>query len=188
MSPVSYRKCVNVQPHIHTQSFWCDAIISQGGANKHKPTALFPQKQYPAIYGTIGTDNVAQPIVKSNGYDRSAKYVSGVQSLKRWGEKKNHLDATEWFFALIICSTSFGHFMPIIRSSRLYVCYYRLWCAMPWLLVVGGQVKDSRLCVRNEGCYSTKSVEQHPSSRKHSRLLFIWLPTTSNKVIAYHRR
>jgi len=25
-------------------------------------------------------------------------------------EKKIHLDATEWFIALIICSTSFGHF------------------------------------------------------------------------------
>ena len=25
-------------------------------------------------------------------------------------EKKNQLDATEWFIALIICSTSFGHF------------------------------------------------------------------------------
>jgi len=23
-----------------------------------------------------------------------------------------------------------GTFMPIIRSSRLYVCYYRLWCAV----------------------------------------------------------
>ena len=42
--------------------------------------------------------------------------------------------------------------MPIIRSSRLYVCYYRLWCAVLWLLVVGGQVQGSRLCVRDEGC------------------------------------
>jgi len=42
--------------------------------------------------------------------------------------------------------------MPIIRSWRLYVCYYRLWCAMSWLLVVGGQVQDCWLCVRNEGC------------------------------------
>ena len=25
-------------------------------------------------------------------------------------EKKNQLDATEWFIALIICSTRFGHF------------------------------------------------------------------------------
>ena len=33
------------------------------------------------------------------------------------------------------------------------MCYYRLRRAMPWLLVVGGQVQDSRLCVRNEGCW-----------------------------------
>ena len=33
--------------------------------------------------------------------------------------------------------------MPIIRSTRLYVCYYCLWCAMPWLLVVGGQMQSS---------------------------------------------
>ena len=42
--------------------------------------------------------------------------------------------------------------MPIIRSSRLYVCYYRLWCAVPWFLAVGGQLQDSRPCVRDEGC------------------------------------
>ena len=48
-----------------------------------------------------------------------------------------------------------GTSMPIIRSSRLYVCYYRLWCAMPSLLVVGGQVQGSRLCGRDEGCCMT---------------------------------
>jgi len=40
-----------------------------------------------------------------------------------------------------------GASMPIIRSWRLYVRYYRRWCAMPWLLVVGDQVQDSRLFV-----------------------------------------
>ena len=39
--------------------------------------------------------------------------------------------------------------MPVIRSSRLYLCYYRIWCVMPWLLVVGGQVRGSRVCVRD---------------------------------------
>ena len=72
-------------------------------------------------------------------------------------EKKNQLCATELFIALTICSTCFGHFLPIIRSSRLCVLYYRLWCAMPWLLVVGGQVQGSRLCVRNEGCWSSST-------------------------------
>jgi hypothetical protein len=63
------------------------------------------------------------------------------------------LDATEWFIALIICSTCFGHFYAHHQELET-VCYYHLWCAMPWLLVVGDQVQDSRLCVRDEGCYS----------------------------------
>ena len=56
-----------------------------------------------------------------------------------------------------------GNSMPTIRSSRLYVCYYCLWCAMPWLLVFGGQVQGSRL----------------PCT---------WPPTTSNQSIPHHRR
>jgi hypothetical protein len=55
--------------------------------------------------------------------------------------------------------------MPIIRSWRLYVCYYRLWFALSWLLVVGVQVQGSRLCVRDEGCCSTESSNiPHPES------------------------
>ena len=41
--------------------------------------------------------------------------------------------------------------MSILRSSRLYLCYCLIWCLMLWLLVVGGQVQGSRLCVRDEG-------------------------------------
>jgi len=48
--------------------------------------------------------------------------------------------------------------MPIIRSSRLYLCYYRIWCVMLWLMVVGGQVQGSRLCVRDEGNCATHLV------------------------------
>ena len=50
--------------------------------------------------------------------------------------------------------------MPIIRSPRLYLCYYLVWCVMPWLLVVGGQVQGSSLCVRNEG--NCSSSFPHP--------------------------
>ena len=39
--------------------------------------------------------------------------------------------------AIIICSTCFGHLYAIIRSSRLYLCYSRIWFVMPWLLVIG---------------------------------------------------
>ena len=72
-------------------------------------------------------------------------------------ENKNQLDATEWFIALMIRSTCFGHFYAHHQELRLYVCYYRLWCAMPLLLVVGGQVQVSRLCVRDEGCCSSNN-------------------------------
>jgi len=98
-----------------------------------------------------------------------------------------------------------GISMPIIRSSRLYVCYYHLWCAVlgcwlsgagqqamcpargmlhdsAWLLVDGHQVQDSRLCVRQEGCCMT-AVVQHPSFWTHSLLPCTWRPTTSNKAL-----
>jgi len=51
-------------------------------------------------------------------------------------------------------------YMPIIRSSSLYWCYYRIWCVMSWLLVVGRQVQGSGLCVRDEG--SCASRLPHP--------------------------
>ena len=54
--------------------------------------------------------------------------------------------------------------MPIIRSSRLYVCYYRLWCAVLGCL--------SRVRSRAAGCESSKRdaarlVVQRPSSWTH---------------------
>ena len=52
--------------------------------------------------------------------------------------------------------------MATVRSTRLYVCYYRLWCAMPWLLVVGGQVQSSRLCFRDEGCCGRMGTVSFP--------------------------
>ena len=45
--------------------------------------------------------------------------------------------------------------MPIIRSSKIYLCYCRICCLAPWLLVVGGQVQGSRICVRDEGSWSS---------------------------------
>ena len=48
-----------------------------------------------------------------------------------------------------------GTYMPIIRSSRLYLCYYRIWCVMPRLLVVGGQVHSS----------SNQGITHHISAR-----------------------
>ena len=59
-----------------------------------------------------------------------------------------------------------GTFMPIIRSLRLYASYFCLWCAMPWLLVVRGQVQGSRLCVRDERCFLTGQSRNIPHPRR----------------------
>jgi len=72
--------------------------------------------------------------------------------------EENQLDATELFIALV--KQVSGTYMPIVRSSRLYLCYYQTWCVIPCLLVVGGQVQVSRLCVRDEG--SCSSSFPHP--------------------------
>ena len=80
-------------------------------------------------------------------------------------EKENQLDATEWFIALIICSTCFGHF---------YACGVQC-------LVSGCRESRAgrRLCVKEEGCCTTV---QHPSSWTHSLLPCSWPPTTSNQA------
>jgi len=56
--------------------------------------------------------------------------------------------------------------MPIIRSWRLYLCCYRIWCAIAWLLVVGGQVQGSRLCIRDEGSCSSSFPHCRPPATK----------------------
>jgi len=53
--------------------------------------------------------------------------------------EENQTDATERFIALIICSTYFGH-LYAHHQERKTIVYYRMWCVMPWLLVVGGQM------------------------------------------------
>ena len=67
-------------------------------------------------------------------------------------EKKNQLDVTECFIALTICSTCFGHFYAHHQElETIFVLLPPMVCSA-WLLVVGGQVHGSRLCVQEEGC------------------------------------
>ena len=75
-------------------------------------------------------------------------------------EKKNQLDATERFIALIICSTCFGNFYA--HHQELEAICVLLPPMMCDALVVGGQMQDSRLCVRDEGCCSSNI--NHPES------------------------
>jgi len=65
--------------------------------------------------------------------------------------EENQLDVVNDFLHLQSARYVSGTYMPIIRSWRLYLCYYRMWCVMHWLLVVGCQEQSSRLCVRDEG-------------------------------------
>ena len=64
---------------------------------------------------------------------------------------------TRWHYGLLhlwYAQHVSGTSMPIIRSSRLYVLLPPMMCSA-WLLVVGGQVQSSRLCVQEEGCCTT---------------------------------
>ena len=79
---------------------------------------------------------------------RSKNQIFGV-------EKKYQLDATEWFIAHLICSTCFGQFYAHHHELETICVLLPPMMCSAWLLVVGGQVQDSRLCVQNEGCCTT---------------------------------
>jgi len=49
-------------------------------------------------------------------------------------------------------------------GTRDYMCYYGLWCAMSCLLMVGGQMQGSSLCVGNEGFGSTRAKPLIPDA------------------------
>jgi hypothetical protein len=97
-------------------------------------------------------------------------------------EKKNQLDATEWFIAIIIRSTCFGHFYAHHHELKTICVLLPPMVCGAWLLVVGGQVPGSRPCVQEEGCCTT-AVLQHPSSRTHSLLPGTWPLTTNNQAL-----
>jgi len=88
--------------------------------------------------------------------------------------------------------------VPIIRSSRLYVCYYRLWCAVLGCWFLGVRYRAAGYASRKRDAaptttdttihylsnhttehklaayrYYIENVVQHPSSRTHSLLLCI---------------
>ena len=72
-------------------------------------------------------------------------------------EKKNQLDATEWFIAFIICSRCFGHFCAHHQELETICVLLPPMVCSAWLLVVGGQVQGGRVCVQEEGCCTTQT-------------------------------
>ena len=73
-------------------------------------------------------------------------------------EKKNQLDVTECFIALMIRSTCFGHFYAQHQELETICVLLLPMVCSAWLLVVGGQVQGSRLCVQEEGCCTLCSI------------------------------
>jgi len=88
-------------------------------------------------------------------YGISCMFVR-ASSYKRREENKQ--DAAEWFIALIICSSCFGH---------LYAHLQKLETILVLL---------------------PHTLEQLPSSRKHSLPPCTWPPTTSKQGITHHMR
>jgi len=80
-------------------------------------------------------------------------------------KKKNQLHATEWFIALIICSTCFGHFYAHHQELETICVLLPPMVCSAWLLVVRGQEQGNRLCVRYEGCCTTQSCNIPHSER-----------------------
>ena len=74
-------------------------------------------------------------------------------------EKKNQLDATLWFIALMICSC-FGHFYAHHQELETICVLLTSMVCGAWLLVVGGQVQASSLYVQEEGCCTTQSYRR----------------------------
>ena len=116
--------------------------------------------------------------------DKVEKYCRAGRHKWKYGvEKKNQLDATEWFIAFIICSTCFGHFYA--HHQELETICMLLPPMMCEALFAG--------CWRSgTGHRAMRSgwgmlLKQRAPSRTHSRLLCTW-PPTSNQGIAHHKR
>ena len=82
-------------------------------------------------------------------------------------EKKNQQDVTEWFIALLICSKCYGQFYAHHQELETICVLLPPMVCSAWLLVVGGQVQSSRLCVWVERycmtCRATSlSLDAHP--------------------------
>ena len=100
-------------------------------------------------------------------------------------EKKNHLDVTECFIALTIRSTYFGHFYAHHQElETICVLLPPVVCSV-WLLVVGGQVQDSWLCVQEEGCCTSRATSLFLDSQP---ALLHLTPDNQQPSTAHHRR
>jgi len=81
--------------------------------------------------------------------------------------EENQIDVTEWFIALIICSTCFGHLYAHHQElDTILVLLPHMVCSV---LVAGGRLLGAEQQDMRPGW--GKLLEQLPSSRTHSLLL-----------------
>ena len=79
-------------------------------------------------------------------------------------EKKNQLDITECFIALMICSTCSGHFYVHHQELETICVLLPSMVCSAWLLVVGGQVRGSRLCVQKRNAAASLFLDSQPAA------------------------
>ena len=72
--------------------------------------------------------------------------------------------------------------MHIIRSSRLYICYYRLWCAVLGCWLSGVRCRAAGYAPGKRDV-ARLAVVQHPSSWTGSLVPCTWHPTTRNQAL-----
>ena len=95
-------------------------------------------------------------------------------------EKKNQLDVTECFIALMICSTCFGHFYAHHQELETICVLLPPTVCSAWFLVVGGQVQAAGNASRKR---DVERFVHHSSSWTHSLLPWTCPPTTSNQTL-----
>jgi len=107
-----------------------------------------------------------------------------VHALLHMRREENQLDTTEWFIALVICSTCFMHLYPHHQElETILVLKPHMVCNA---LVAGGRRSGVGQQAVRLGW--GKLLKQLPSSQTHSLLPYTWPPTTSNQGITNHMR
>jgi hypothetical protein len=110
-----------------------------------------------------------------------------VRALLYMRREVNQLDATEWFIAIIICPTCFGHIYAHHQEfETIHVLLPHMVCNA---LVPGGRRSRAgqQLCIRDEGSCSTDSstnCNENPSSRSW---VVLWGQANITKIIVAFR-
>ena len=101
-------------------------------------------------------------------------------------EKKNQLDATEWFIALLIFSTCFGHFYAHHQELETICVLLPPMACIAWLLVIGGQVQTAGYASRKRDVARLQSC----NIPLHGHIACCFAPNPDNQQLSttHHRQ